>query len=51
MINKDGGGQFLDFVGEDTAVMKGYIELMAGPPIKENPVYCIAEFIHHSLNP
>ena len=31
MINKDGGGQFLDFMG-DTAVMRGDIELMGGPP-------------------
>ena len=34
------GGQFLDFRG-DTAVMRGDIELMAGPPspppTKENP--------------
>ena len=32
MINKDGGGQFLDFMGGDTAVMRGDIELMGGSP-------------------
>ena len=42
MINKDGGGggQFLDFMGGDTAVMRGDIELMGGspsPPTRENP--------------
>ena len=40
MINKDGGGQFLDFMGGDTAVMRGDIGLMGGPPsppTRENP--------------
>ena len=33
MINKDGGGQFLDFMGGgDTAVMRGDIELIGGSP-------------------
>ena len=41
MINKDGVGQFLDFMG-GTAVMRGDIELMGGPPTKENPV-CAAK--------
>ena len=39
MINKDGGGQFLDFVG-DTTVMRGGISLMGVPPVPstgENP--------------
>ena len=36
MINEDGGGQFLDFVGGDTAVMRGDIELM-GSSTRENP--------------
>ena len=31
MSDKDGGGQFLDFMG-GTAVMRGDIELMGGPP-------------------
>ena len=30
-----GGGQFFDFMGGDTAVMRGDIELM--PPTRENP--------------
>ena len=34
MINKDGGGQFFDFMG-GTAVMRGDIELMGGPPTRE----------------
>ena len=45
MINKDGGGrQFFNFMGGDTAVMRGNIELMGGippvppPPTRENPV-------------
>ena len=40
MNDEDGGGQFLDFMG-DTAVMRGDIELMgvppSPPPIRENP--------------
>ena len=32
MISKDGGGQFLDFMG-GTAVMREDIELMGGPPV------------------
>ena len=32
MINKDGGGQFLDFMG-DTAVMRGNIELKGVSPV------------------
>ena len=37
MINKDeGGGQFLDLMG-GTAVMRGDIEVMGGPPTRENP--------------
>ena len=32
MINKDGGGQFFDFMG-DTVVMRGDIELMGVPPV------------------
>ena len=31
MINKDGGGQFFDFI-------RGDIELMGGPPTRESPV-------------
>ena len=31
-----GGGQFLDFMG-GTAVMRGDIELVGGPPTRENP--------------
>ena len=35
VIDKDGGrGQFLDFMG-GTAVMRGDIELMGGPPTRE----------------
>ena len=42
MINKDGGrgGTILRFYGGDTAVMRGDIELMGGPPsptTRENP--------------
>ena len=43
MINKDGGGgggQFLDFMGGNTAVMRVDKELMEGPtspPNRENP--------------
>ena len=40
MINKDGGGQFLDFMGGHSCY-EGDIELMGGPPVppptKENP--------------
>ena len=32
MIDKDGGGQFLDFMEGDTAVMRGDLELMGVPP-------------------
>ena len=42
MINKDGGDNFWILLG-DTAVMRGDIELMGGPPVppvpytRENP--------------
>ena len=37
MINKDGGGgQFLDFVGGHSCC-EGDIELIRGPPTRENP--------------
>ena len=32
-----GGGTILKFYGGDTAVMRGDIELMGGPPTGENP--------------
>ena len=38
MINKDGGDNFSILWG-DTAVMKGDIELMGGPPTRENPAF------------
>ena len=38
MIDKDGGGgAILGFYGGDTGVMRGDIELMGGPPTRENP--------------
>ena len=44
MIDKDGGGKFLDFMGGNIAVMRGDVELMGGgslpvppPPTTENP--------------
>ena len=33
------GGQFLGFMGEDTAVMKGDIELMGDPPTPPPPTH------------
>ena len=38
MINKDGGGQFLDFMGGHSCY-EGGIELMGGPPTTENPAF------------
>ena len=38
------GGQLLDFMGGDTAVMRGDIELMGGPPSPptgENPAHIL----------
>ena len=32
-----GGGTSFGFYGGDTAVMRGDIELMGGPPTRENP--------------
>ena len=32
-----GGGTIFGFYGGDTAVMRGDIELMGGPPTRENP--------------
>ena len=45
MINKDGGGggQFLDFIGGNTAVMRGDTELM-GPPLGKTLI--IVEYGH-----
>ena len=49
-----GGGQFLDFMGVDTAVMTGDIELMGGspsppPPTRENPdIRCHDSFFYKS---
>ena len=37
MINKDGGGTIFRFYGGDTAVMRGDIGLLGGPPTRENP--------------
>ena len=33
MINKDGGGTIFGFYGGHTAVMRGDIELIEGPPV------------------
>ena len=45
MINKDGGTIFQSY-GGDTAVMRGDIELMGGPPspppTRENPGHLVA---------
>ena len=43
MINKDEGGQFLDFMEGGHSCYEGDIELMEGPPvppIRENPAFC-----------
>ena len=37
MINKDEGGQFLDLMGGGHSCYEGDIELMGGPPTRENP--------------
>ena len=37
MIDKDGGGGNFWTLWGDTAVMRGDIELMGGPPTRENP--------------
>ena len=38
MINKGGGTVFGFYERGDTAVMRRYIELIGGPPTRENPV-------------
>ena len=60
MINKDGGGgtifgfygggTIFGFYGGDTAVMRGDIELMGGPPsppTRENPASMIQCNVHY----
>ena len=44
MINKDGGGgDNFSISWGDTAVMRGDIELMGGPPTRENPDFTLAD--------
>ena len=45
MINKDGRGQFFDFMGEHSCFEEG-IELMRGPPsppTRENPDFTLTD--------
>ena len=45
-----GGGQFFDFMGGNTAVMRRDIELMGVPPTRENPDIHLACYKLHVLS-